>query len=75
MIRRSHCATEAIALGAGAVRGGHDYGVFVFYTTRTLYGSEIPTGTAAELDDEARALLEGRIDLADFRARAAHARG
>jgi hypothetical protein len=51
----------------GATRGSGEFNTYVWFVTRSIYHSAIPTGTKDEVDDEdARRVLDGSLSIEIF---------
>jgi hypothetical protein len=60
---------EVIAIGSGATRGSGDYSTFIWYSTRSFFDSNLPTGDVSEVDDpQALAVLEGQLSVEEYLA-------
>jgi hypothetical protein len=61
---------EVQAIAGGATRGSGEYNSYVWFATRSVYDSDIPTGDKSEVDgQEALAMLEGRLTAEEFLAK------
>jgi hypothetical protein len=55
---------EVQAIMGGAIRGSGEFNLYVWHVTRTIFDSDLATGSEEEVDDEdARRVLTGTLSI------------